>query len=244
MVDFYIDEGTLEFKPLNLLIDLKSSDIPSLPETRDRSQEVPGMDGDIDLGSDFQPLTFSLVARTKEGLSPRRKNDAKDLVNTYLNEAKSAGARLRFAYDSYRYYNVKFRGKLDTTEYPSWIEFVIPLKASDPFKYSWSEHKHKGAGEAYDVFNKGNMETDLALEITGPATSPSCTIGGKSLAFNGAILDGKTVVIDTQRQTARMDGENVLNKINGTLSDLHLKPGMTPSSLPSCMTIFWRDKWL
>lgn len=244
MVDFYINEDTLEFKPLNLVVDLKSSSIPSLPETRDRTQEIPGMDGDIDLGSDYQPLTFSIVARTREGLTARRKNDTKDLVNTFLNEAKSDGARLRFAYDSYRFYYVAFRGKLDITEYPSWIEFVIPLRASDPFKYSWLLHRYRGTGEAYDIFNKGNMPADIVIEIAGPAENPACLIGGAEITYNGAVPDGKTVIINTQRQTAKIDDTNVLSNIGGPLGDLLLQPGMTSSTLPACATISWHDKWL
>lgn len=134
---------------------------------------------------------------------------------------------------------VKYSGKIDITNHPTWFQFVIPFKTSNPFIMGSFEKTQIGSGT---LVNEGTFETGLIIEISGPVTNPSLTIGGQTLSYTGTIPNGQKLIIDTGKETAKIGSNNAMANYNGVFPLLY--PGETSVTAPNNVIIKWRDKWL
>ncbi|MED0672026.1 phage tail family protein [Aneurinibacillus aneurinilyticus] len=77
------------------------------------------------------------------------------------------------------------------------------------------------------AISETNLHISTRLQITIEATSESVLKGRRMhtqmLQFTGQIRPGEQLMIDTERMTATLNGQNVLNKINGLF--VELQPG-------------------
>lgn len=235
-VDFFVDENSI-LQPLGVRV-TGDSRYELLPATRDNAEEIPGRHGEIDFGTELKARLLEIDVVTKEGLSPSEKNRLQRLYAMYLNPAKGP-KKLVFADDINKTYLVKYSGKIDPTNKPTWFKFTIPFKMSNPFIMGSFKKTLVGSGT---LVNEGTEETGLIIEITGPVTNPSLTIGGETLSYNHAITTGQTLVIDTERQTAKIGNMNALDDYNGIFPKL--QPGETKVISRNNITIKWRDKWI
>ncbi|MMZ49668.1 hypothetical protein D1872_113710 [compost metagenome] len=78
-----------------------------------------------------------------------------------------------------------------------------------------------------EAVSETNLHISTRLQITVEAVSESILIGRRmntqTLQFTGQIRPGEQLMIDTERMTAVLNGQNVLNKINGLF--VELQPG-------------------
>ncbi len=228
-------ENRLE--PLGVIV-LGDSRKELMPQTRDNSEEIPGRHGEIDFGTEFKARVMELHVATNEGLSPLGKRQLERKIAMYLNPA-SGTKKLVFLDDPDVEYEVKYAGKIDPTNYPTWFEFTIPFKMSNPFISSADDHSLTGSGT---ITNEGSIETGLIIEITGEATSPEITIGNEILKYTGTIVAGDTLIIDTEKQTAKIGSTNAMANFNGVFP--LLSSGETSVIASGNVTIRWRDKWV
>ncbi len=235
---FVIDSNNV-LQPLGVLV-LKDSRIELLPSTRDITDEIPGMHGEFDFGTEFNPRAFDLHVVTDEGYAPLEKAHLQRLFAKYLDPTKGAKT-LIFSDDIEKTYVVKYSGKIDITQYPSWFEFTLPFKMSNPFITGSFEKKLTRSGT---LVNNGTFETSLIIEITGPITNPSLTVGGHLISYTGTIPFGQTLVINSNggTGTVKLGGVNAMAGYNGVFPSL--SPGSTNVSAGDNITIKWRDKWL
>lgn len=105
----------------------------------------------------------------------------------------------------------------------------------------WEE----GIGGNTTVVVDATGNTFPVLTVTGPATSPSVTniTTGQTFAYDGTLVEGQTLVVDMNAQTAYLNGVNVLANVSGDW--LYLAPGtnilsysVTAGESPSA-TISW-----
>lgn len=235
---FVIDSNNI-LQPLGVLV-LKDSRLELLPSTRDITDEIPGMHGEFDFGTEFNSRAFDLHVATDEGYTPLEKAHLQRLFAKYLDPTKGAKT-LIFSDDIEKTYVVKYSGKIDITQYPSWFEFTLPFKMSNPFITGSFEKILTGSGT---LVNNGTFETSLLIEITGPVTNPSLTVGGHLLSYAGIIPSGQTLVINSNggTGTVKLAGVNAMAGYNGVFPSL--PPGSTNVTAGGNITVRWKDKWL
>ena len=234
---FFIIDADNILKPLNVLV-VGDSRLDLFPQLKEYAEEIPGKHGETHFGSNLGSRPLELHVASMDGMTPEEKEEFKRLCARYLNPV-SGSKPLVFWDDLDKTYNVKCAGKIDPEQYADWLEFTIPFKMTAPYIEGSFEVAVVGSGT---LTNAGNTETPLTIEISGPATNPSVTIGGDILSYAGTIASGKKLVIDTKRQTVEIDGENVAHNYNGMFP--LLPPGDTIAVATPNVTTRWRNKWI
>lgn len=235
-VDFFIDEDNI-LQPLGVLV-TNDSRYDLLPQTKDNSEEVPGLHGEIDFGTEFKgrTLELSVVSLENEYFT---KKELQYLYAKYLNPTKGYKS-LVFADDIEKVYYVKYSGKIELTNYANWFKFTIPFKMKTPFIESIVEKSLTGSGK---IKNEGTFETGLIIEIEGPAIEPALIIGDDILTYEGNLLADEVLVLDTLKQTAKIGNNNAVNNFNGVFPLLSADTELNVVA-GSNVKIKWRDKWL
>lgn len=228
-------EGRLE--PLGVIV-LSDSRKDLMPETRDYSEEIPGKHGEINFGTEFKARIIELHVATEDGLSPPQKEQLKRKIAMYLSPVNGT-KKLVFLDDPEVEYEVKYAGRIDPTNYPTWFEFTIPFKMHNPIISAVNEKTLTGSGT---ITNEGTFETGLIIEITGAVTNPTVVIGSDTLKYTGSISAGQKLIIDTEKMTVKIGSTNVLGNFNGVFPKL--QPGSVTVTANNNVTIKWRDKFI
>lgn len=234
---FFSVDSNRYLQPLGVLV-IGDSRYELLPATRDITEEIPGRHGEIDFGVQFTTRLLELHVATDEGNSSLQKAHLKRLFASYLDPTKGEKT-LIFLDDMEKTYLVKYSGKIDVTEYPTWFEFTIPFKMSNPFIIGTFEKTLIGNGV---LINDGTFETPLIIEISGPVTNPSVIIGTDTLTYTGTISSGQTLIINTENETVKIGNTNAMAGYNGIFPTLLV--GSTNVTAVNNVLIRWRDRWL
>jgi predicted phage tail component-like protein len=231
-------EGRLN--PLGVIV-LRDSRHELMPQTRDNTEEIPGRHGEYDFGSELKSRLMELHVATDDGLSQLQKEQLKRTMAKYLNPVAGT-KKMVFLDDMDVEYEVKYSGKIDLTNYAHWMDFTLPFKMCNPFIQSYEEHSLTGEGV---IVNEGTFETPIFIEIPGPATSPTVSVGTSVISYTSTIAAGQTLIIDTATQTAKIGSVNAIAQVSGDI-DIMLEPGANVSVVPSISStvVRWRDKYL
>jgi phage-related protein len=231
-------EGRLN--PLGVIV-LRDSRHELMPQTRDNTEEIPGRHGEIDFGSELKARLLELHVAKDEIETAPEKELLRRTFAKYLNPV--AGTKKMVFLDNIDVeYEVKYSGKIDLTNYAHWMDFTLPFKMCNPFIQSRDEHTQTGAGV---IVNAGTFETPIFIEIPGPATSPTVSVGTSVISYTSTIAAGQTLIIDTATQTAKIGSVNAIAQVSGDI-DILLEPSVNVSVVPSISStvIKWRDKYL
>jgi len=234
---FFVIDSENILHPLGVLV-TNDSRYELLPATRDMTEEIPGRHGEIDFGTEFKTRPLELHVATDEGYTPLEKSHLQRLFAKYLDPTKGYKT-LIFSDDVEKTYMVKYSGKIDISNHPSWFQFVLPFKMQSPFIIGSFEKTHIGSGT---IVNEGTYETGLIIEIIGPITNPTLIIGGETISYSGSIENGQKLVIDTEKETVKIGSTNAIENYNGVFPLLY--PGETNVVASNNIIIKWRDKWL
>lgn len=234
-VDFFVDENNT-LQPLEVLV-TRDNRYDFLPQTRDNSEEVPGMHGEIDFGTELKGrfLELDIVSIETECFT---KKELQYLYAKYFDPTKGYKS-LVFADDIDKIYYVKYSGRIDVTNYANWFKFTIPFKMKTPFIESIVEKSLIGSGT---IKNEGTFETGMIIEIVGPAIEPALIIGDDILTYEGNLLEDEVLVLDTLKQTAKIGNNNATDKYNGVFPLLYL--GETDVIAENNTIIKWREKFI
>lgn len=233
---YFFVTADMILEPLGLLVTKINRSL--MPPTRENTEEIPGRHGEIDFGTEFRSDMMELEVATDDGLTPEEVEALKRTLAGKLNP--TIGEReLVLAYEMDKSYKVKYAGRIPLDRYPTWMKFVIPFKLTDPMSDAIGEKVRVGSGT---ITNEGTFETGLIIEISGAATNPSLTIGGVTLAYTGTIAAGQKLIIDTEKQTAKIGSTNAMAGYNGEFP--LLQPGSVSVTAGSNVTIRWKDRWL
>jgi phage-related protein len=146
---------------------------------------------------------IELHVTTPEGLTPAQKASYKRTYSKYLNPLLGT-KKLIFLDDPDVMYKVKYGGQIPVDNYANWLDFTIPLKMSDPFIYSKDQHVSTISGSS-KIYNAGTIDTPVIIEVNGPATSPTISIGNSVLVFGGDLSGGDLLTIDTDDRKEEYD---------------------------------------
>lgn len=198
--DFYISSNGRLIIPkfdIDYLVSISESTIPSMPEASETSSKIAGRDGDIVLATTYEPISFVLVCYTNDNLTINEKVAEERKINNFLNSIKNTTKKF-VDQKNEKFYNVKYNGALSTVNYPTFLQFSIPLKSSDSFGYSLEKKKIVGNGKE----NSNTIKDAGAIfTINGPAITPIISFNDYSMEFGTDILSGARIVIDTSKST-------------------------------------------
>jgi len=235
---FFLVDSNNVLQPLGVIVLRCKGREDLLPGTRENAEEIPGRHGEIDFGSEFRPRLLELyVAKNTDSAA---REQLKRTFAKFLNPLQGAKP-LIFADDTDKTYYVKYAGKIDLSQWPDYMEFTIPLKASDPIIIGTWEKVQTGSGT---LTNEGTFETPLVIEIAGTVTNPSVVVGGQTLSYTGSLASGDELVIDTGLMTVTFNGVNSLGNYSGGFPKL--QPGETAVTAAAAGTTTWkwRDRWI
>lgn len=208
--NFYLSEnGYLIIEDLNIkyLVNLSESDIPSMPEAVESSVRIAGRDGDIVLNTTYKPLSFSISCYTDENLTLEQKVAEERKINNFLNSIKNNTVKFAIEKDD-KFYEVKYNGLLSTINYPTFLQFIIPLKTSDSYGKSLTEGQIIGNGTANSNTIK---EVGAIFTIEGPAQTPKISLNNYEMFYDNVLLENTKLVIDSEKSTITH-----VNETNGT----------------------------
>lgn len=189
---------------IKCLVSYSESNIPTMPEAVESTVRVAGKDGDVVLGTTYEPIAFTIVCYTDDNLSVEEKNAEELKMNNFLNSIKDKTIRLKL--DSKNiFYNVKYNGLLTTINYPKHLRFSIPLKTSASFANNIE--KSYMLGNATKQSNTAK-KVGAIFTIAGPAQTPKIYLNDYEMFYNNVILSGAKLIIDSNRSTVTMVGRD------------------------------------
>lgn len=251
---------------LSVLID---SEEPALPETRDRTLEIPGRHGLYDFGADLGPRMFELQCAIIQPNAYALQRAVRALA-AHLMDGNGRPRTLELIFDEEpdKVYFVRYAGSVSIQKRIGLGKFSLPLVAYDPFAYSTFDASDLDVDSSalvdseisvdadYDfavnapttlgIENFGSMNATPIIEISGSFSSLSLTLGGLTLHYN-APLSATQLILDCEKYTARVGTTNVLGNTSGRFG--HLPPGLSDvviggSSLDIQIGFRFRAKYL
>jgi phage-related protein len=207
---------------------------PALPETRDRSVEIPGKHGAYDFGADLGVRPFELPFLVNQF----EKVDVQQKVREFTRLLVSPNGRpktveLIFDYEPDKAYTVRYTGSLPIDRLVRMGEFVLPLTAFDPYAYHTTSTEdiimdsdtsvmsevlldsvysfNVASPQTLEVHNFSYYNTYPTIEIKGSFTSLTLSSNGKSFSFGPQ--SNKTIEV-SQFET-KIDGVNSLSAMTG-----------------------------
>lgn len=210
-----------------------------IKNTREYSDKVPGKDGEYYFGSEFEAGLISLpcfVSTTPETWGAKEAE-----IMGYLNP-KIGMQTLTFANKPGKAYEVVYAGQLRFTEEgPGYRKFTIPFKVFGALSEALTQSLLEGSGT---VINGGNIETPCIVEIVGPVTNPTVTIGGVAMTYTGTVTASDTLVIDTEKLTCTFNGANALANYNGVFPMLAVGNNTVTAASAGTTTVKWYNKFI
>jgi len=234
---FSVDANNI-LQPLGVYV-LGDSRYELLPETRDYTEEIPGRDGEIDFGCDYQSRALELHCAVEVLAGTAQKTLMRTIAGQL--DAQLGATTLTFADEPGKVYNVRYAGSIDFTQHTTWLEMTIPFKMFNPFIQGTPQKSLTGSGTAV---NAGNKETPFTLTITGAVTNPSVTVGGYAMSYAGTVALGSVLVVDTEKLTAMLDGVNALPNFNGVFPKLQPGANTVVAAGAGTTTLNWYDHWI
>lgn len=206
------------------------------PQLRENEDTVAGLDGVIDYGTELGKREIEVVF----DIDPDERS-FKRRQSQILSWLKPKGpGELVFDDVPDRFFNAKLTGSMAVEQIGKYGEIRVTFKAADPYSYSTTESDDVildsdvvldeeitldaawsftvNSPQTVTVNNWGYEDIRPRIVITGSWT----TISIAGLTYNAAAA-GKTLVIDGERETARIDGVSVLGNVTGDF--VTLEPG-------------------
>lgn len=182
-VDFVITEDDI-LLPWNIQV-VRDSKEELLPPTRDVSDEVDGVNGELYQGTEYEPKSLELSCVTTCDMTQEELYDLKHDIAAKLNPL-SGTKSLVYLNEPDKKYMVDVASGVEVTTYPTWMRFTIPFVMYHPLPIDISE----------DVPTNNTVESE-DIEIK---------VADKTVAFLSPQSDGvKDAYIDT-----RLNGESTL----------------------------------
>jgi hypothetical protein len=109
---------------------------------------------------------------------------------------------------------------------------------TDPYIYS-EQKSQAGVGTGLEI--GGTEPTHIRVELLGPADNPSVVIGEQVIHFGNALNTDKTLILDSETQSATIDGISVMQYITGQIPMVN--PGHVDVSVSwGTPTFYWKER--
>jgi predicted phage tail component-like protein len=240
--DLLVTEDMILY-PFNVHV-LRDSIRPLFPTMKYNVIRVPGRRDDLDFGTKYGYRLFEFRVASDEFENRADLENFKRQLSAAL-DPEGGYRNLVFNHELDRFYRVRYVGRVDLRQYPTFIDISIPLRTDGPFAYSIDVFLHAQATPSTTVANNdSSVNVQPLITFTGPQISPRLvnTTMGLDMMFDVTLESGELLVVDAKKRTARKGTADVLTKMTGDF--LRLAPG--PNSLTSygAYSIAWRGLYL
>jgi len=230
------------------------------PQLREYEDTVAGRDGVIDYGTELGKREIEVVFDIDPNDTQFKRRQSQIL--SWL-KPSSAG-ELVFSDMPDRYFTAKMTGSLAAEQIGKYGEFRITFKASDPYAYSKTDSLDIVLDSDILLDEDITLDAAWSFNVTSPQTvtvnnwgyedvRPIITVSGSwstvsvaGMTYNTA-QSNKTLIIDCERETAKIGTTSVLGNITGGF--VTLAPGENTVSIGgtalNCTVSFgFRSKYL
>lgn len=210
-----------------------------IKNTREYSDKVPGRDGEYYFGSEFEAGLISLPCFVET--TPATWDAKEAEIMGYLNP-KLGEQALTFANRPGKVYNVVYVGQLKFAEEgPGYRKFTLPFKYYTGKALASAQSTLEGSGTAV---NSGNEACPCVVEIVGPVTNPTVTIGGVEMTYTGTITASDTLRIDTEKYSCTFNGVNALANYNLKFPQLGVGANYVIAASGGTTRVKWFNRWI
>lgn len=230
--------------------------IPPTPGTVDNELVIPGRDGTYDDGTDLTRLDLTLQIGLWVPNSGRPAiNDAIRRMMA-LFDPRSGYQDLTINEDPDYYLKAKLTSSTGTSqvnpqpvgnngEMAAIVD--VAMKCNDPHWYSHVEGE-RTVGSGF-VVNPGLAPSPVRLSITAVGASAAgvhkgAIIGGVEVGYSGAMANGETVIIDTDKWTATRAGANVIQGWYGEMPQLPGGDSNVAVVGPCSVQVTFTPRWM
>lgn len=255
--------GGVSFSSLGLL--LTKADIPFLPETRQIEEELPGLDGSVDIATEYgpRPISLEVMLVTEDELDYQLK--LQQMAKIF--NAKAGVKPLILDRMPGKRWMAKYNGSISTDKIGQLGTFTLPFKAFNPFAESVQDSTGSleyGQGYLYGmglrigdsysfplsvfpstiaVYHAGTEAAYPIIRITGAASNITVTNTTTGESFSLSVTNGVNDVIEINcaplQQTVRKNGGNASAVFNGKFPRLlEGENSFTITATGSCTVAF------
>ena len=222
--------------PYNFIVDFSQSQFDVLPDVKDTTEELIGIDGEYLIETLYEPRLFDIVANSQIVSIDERMKLISNLGKVF-NCFKSSERLFRY---NGKLYKAKLGEKPSIETYPNWITLELTLKAYYPYGYS-ETHILSDSGTAE---NSGDEEIYPIFKITGEAINPIITVNGVNYTLLYTLAETDTVTIDCENKTVVLnDTTNILNYW-GTEFPIFSVGNNTINVSNGNLKTYWKDKYI
>lgn len=265
--DIYLDDRNIKEFGLYLL----QNHTHPIPNTRDNTIELPGLNGLRDMGSTLGPRQFMLPIgivpqKNKYDLQHSIRQFTRFLLDVY---GKPRNIKLVFGYEPDKYYTVKYSGSISPERLITMGVLDLPFIAYDPaayFLYSANEVNwdtdipilsdiswisgvkdvNITGNQTIELVNDGSVVVRPKFIINGSANTLTFSMNGKS--FSLPSFSNVTYEINGENFTVFKNGVNNFSDKIGK-DWLELLPGInsltiTGTGLNINLTVDYRNKYM
>ena len=219
---------------------LRGSMYSVLPPTVDRTMLIPGRNGSRHFGSDLAARQFDFRCAIQSASAMELQQRVSELANFLIDDyGKPREMGLILLSQPDRYYTVRLSGDTSLDRIVGYGEFTLSLIADDPYSYLVDpildsdillDSDIRLDGESYGFFsltgstdgevpNVGTLITRPTITVIGSFTNLAITVGSKTFYYTEA-MTSKTLAIDGEALTVKVDGVNKLSKMAGDFIEL------------------------
>jgi len=155
---------------------------PMLPQTKDRSVEIPGRLGSYMFSSDLRPRNIVLDLYVQDATTPETLQSLTKAFSEILldQDGRPKNVALIFTSEPTYTYTVRYSGKMPLKRIIGGSKgmFSLPLTAADPFAYGAADDDTDNitaASQTMTVVNAGDYKTPPVYTITMKAGSGAVT---------------------------------------------------------------------
>lgn len=241
--DVFIDDVRLQ--DLGIIVRSNSQE-PMLPDLRPNTIAIPGRHGAYDFGAFFDAREFLLDCVFKRQDYAALKTQIREFVRLFVDDyGRPKAVKLRFGDELDKYYEVKVSAGIPIERLAGFGAFTLPLVAHDPMAkfivpsdeiimnsdipimsdLLWDtgfSNRKIISPTTFTITNNGTTAIRFSYKVEGSGTNVSFTANGKS--FSLGTFSGKTIEVDGEQYTVKVDGVNNLTMTSGDF--IELLPGI------------------
>lgn len=230
------------------------------PQLRENEDTVAGLDGVIDYGTELGKREIEVVFDIDPDARSFKRRQSQIL--SWLKP--TAAGKLVFDDVPDRFFNAKLTGSMAVEQIGKYGEIRVTFKAADPYSYSTTESDEIILDSDVILDEDITLDATWSFTINSPQTvtvnswgyetvRPRIVVSGSwtsitigSLTYNKA-ESGKTLIIDCEQETARIDGVSVMGNVAGdflTLEQGNNSVAISGTALNCSVSFEFRAKYL
>lgn len=232
------ENGDVTLLPFNLSVNMLSSKVGDVPDVRETSEQITGLDGELPVDMKYSPRLFDLVTFMKYEFSNIAERE--EYIRQMSAHINRSVRKLRYLLYRNKIFGVK-RISSEFSRRPAYCSLDISYKCYEVFGYGKEEKALCGDGIC-EV--SGDTSCYPVIILEGEKNNPVIKVNGVSYQIALDTSDGDIVAIDCEKETVTL--ENSKGEKNYLAGAFYLDfPvfNVGENTIQGCDCVRWRDKW-